>query len=64
LKEANEEIADILVTMILTKLALFLLAAAAVTSPEWGTCLLIGSASAGLGYLINEGIVNPIINKL
>jgi hypothetical protein len=64
LKEANEEIADILVTVALTRAALFLLVFAGITSPEWGTCLLVGSAATGGAFLLNKLAINPLIEKM
>jgi hypothetical protein len=64
LKEAAEEIADILVTMALAKLAILVLVAAGFTTPERATCLIAGSSAAAIGYFINTKIITHTIEKL
>ena len=63
LKMATKAIGDALVGLAAVDGAFALLVIVGVTSPEWGTCLLMGAAATGLATWFDNVAVNPLIEK-
>jgi hypothetical protein len=60
---ATQAIGDALVGLAAVDVAFGLLVIVGVTSPEWGTCLLMGAAATGLATWFDSGVLNPLIEK-
>ena len=63
LKMATKAIGDALVGLAAVDIAFVVLVIAGVTSPEWGTCFLVGAAATGAATWFDRNVVNPLIER-
>ena len=63
LKMATQAIGDLMMGFLTVEVAFAVLAIIGVTSPEWGTCLLVGAAATGFATWIDRDYLNPFLEK-